>query len=208
MITDRKPFIKMFGDKMLNEAANTRLFRLKNPTLPWRFDIAYLSGKSNHAINAASTYLTSSAVFSHDIAEQLKVASIHLEASDLTSSPWKTIVNETAKDPVLSQLGKLITMGFKGNYTGITQHMRYKESLYKHGSAIMYRDRVVVPNNVAPSSSEEHVLLSTRGFTNDASCQGNHVLARNVTQHPTDEDSMAPTRTLHSKIKPRCHQFL
>ena len=38
-------------------------------------------------IDAASSYLTSSAVFSYDIAEQLKVTFIHLEALDLTSIP-------------------------------------------------------------------------------------------------------------------------
>ena len=146
------------------------LFRLKQRTLPWRFEIAYLPGKSNHAADAASRHPTSSAAMfsSHDIVEQLTVASIHQEAklsihdvveqltvasinqeaSDLISIPWKTIVDETTKDRVLSQLGKAITMGFDGDYPDITQYTRYKDSLYLQDSAIMYCDLVVVPTTL------------------------------------------------------------
>ena len=40
----------------LDEITNSILFRLKQRTLPWRFDIVYLPGKSNHAADATSRH--------------------------------------------------------------------------------------------------------------------------------------------------------
>ena len=39
IVTDHKPLIKIFGDGTLDEISNTRLFRLKQRTLPWRFQV-------------------------------------------------------------------------------------------------------------------------------------------------------------------------
>ena len=56
VVTDHKALVKIFGDRTLDEITNSRLFRLKQRTLPWRFDIRHLPGKSNHA--AASSVRT------------------------------------------------------------------------------------------------------------------------------------------------------
>ena len=54
VVTDHKPLVKIFGDHTLDELPNTRLFRLKQHTLPWKFDIAHLPGKTNMAADATS----------------------------------------------------------------------------------------------------------------------------------------------------------
>ena len=56
VVTDHKPLTKIFGDRTLDEIYNTRLFRLKQRTLPWRFRVEYLPGKTNLAADAASRY--------------------------------------------------------------------------------------------------------------------------------------------------------
>ena len=56
VVTDHKPLVKIFGDRLLDEIRNTRLFRLKQRTLPWRFNIAHLPGSSNSAADAVSRY--------------------------------------------------------------------------------------------------------------------------------------------------------
>ena len=56
VVTDHKPLVKIFGGRTLDEITNTRLFRLKQRTLPWRFDIDHVPGKSNHAADAASRH--------------------------------------------------------------------------------------------------------------------------------------------------------
>jgi len=54
--TEHKPLVKIFGDRTLDEITNSRLFRLKQNTLPWRFEIRHLPGKSNHATDATSRH--------------------------------------------------------------------------------------------------------------------------------------------------------
>ena len=56
VVTDHKPLTKIFGDRTLDEISNTRLFRLKQRTLPWYFRTAYLPGKTNHAADATSRH--------------------------------------------------------------------------------------------------------------------------------------------------------
>ena len=46
--------MKIFCDCTLDEVANTRLFRLKQRILLWRFDIAHLPGVTNCAADATS----------------------------------------------------------------------------------------------------------------------------------------------------------
>ena len=67
VVTDHKPLVKIFGDRALNEIQNTQIFRLKQRTLPWIFEVQYMPGKTNLATNAASHYPTlSSVIDSHD----------------------------------------------------------------------------------------------------------------------------------------------
>ena len=54
--TDHKPLIKVFGDRTLDEIPNTRLFWLKQRTLPWHFQIIHLPGKTNFAAHATSRH--------------------------------------------------------------------------------------------------------------------------------------------------------
>ena len=57
VVTDHKSLVFIFGDRTLDERTNSRIFHLKQRTLPWRFDIVHLPGKSNHAAYAASRHL-------------------------------------------------------------------------------------------------------------------------------------------------------
>ena len=41
VVTDHKPLVKLLGDRTLDEITNSRLFRLKQRTLMWKFEIAY-----------------------------------------------------------------------------------------------------------------------------------------------------------------------
>ena len=52
--TDHKPLLRILGDKSLEAIQNPRLFRLKQRTLMWSFNIMYVAGKNNHAADATS----------------------------------------------------------------------------------------------------------------------------------------------------------
>lgn len=56
IVTDHKPLVKLFGDRTLDEISNTRLFRLKQKTLLWRFRIVHMPGKSNLGADAMSRH--------------------------------------------------------------------------------------------------------------------------------------------------------
>ncbi len=108
MITDHKPLVAIFGDCTLDEIANTRLFRLKQRTLPWRFAIMHMPGASNQAADAASCYPSSSAsidTFStNDMMEHTLVAAIQCEAAVISSLPWSRIVEDTSRDDQMCAL--------------------------------------------------------------------------------------------------------
>ena len=151
--TDHKPLIKIFGDRTLDEITNSRLFRLKQRTLPWRFKIMHLPGKTNHAADAASRNPTAfrstsgSELSVQDLAEVALTEAIRHKARDMTH-PWSLIAEETAKD---ASWRHLLDMIENGNWTDpvqdptVAQLHHLFDSLYVEDGVILYQDRVVVP---------------------------------------------------------------
>ena len=93
-----KPLTKIFGDRALDEIQNTRLFRLKQKTLPWCFTIIHLPGRSNYAADAASRHPAQSPDQLIDNTRSLMVAGIYWDTSALTSITWNQLASETSKD--------------------------------------------------------------------------------------------------------------
>ena len=58
VVTDHKPLVKIFSDRTLDEISNTRLFRLKQRSLPWYFQVHHKAGVTNSAADAVSRYPT------------------------------------------------------------------------------------------------------------------------------------------------------
>ena len=147
--TDHKPLVKIFGDRTLDEISNTRLFRLKQRTLPWRFVIQHLPGKTNLAADAASRYPNpdSSGIqtCAADQSERLMMAAISSEAESITTVSWELLAEETRKDRTLSTLRMAIQEGFSQAYDEVADFVRYRDSLYISEDVILYQDRVVVP---------------------------------------------------------------
>ena len=162
VVTDHKPLVKIFEDRTLDEITNSRLFRLKQRTLPWRFDIKHLPGKSNLAADATSRHPSPSNEVNSascqslnvtDIAESAVMASICSEAEELGHISWSTIAQETAADASLAQLVKLIGQGernFDSTNPVLASLWPLRESIYVHEGVLLYQDRVVVPASLRP----------------------------------------------------------
>ena len=121
VVTDHKPLVKILGDRTLDEITNTRLFRLKQRTLLWRFEIFHLPGVSNCAADAASRHPVScifiATVLSHeqgspDVVEQALVAAIQPETSDFACLQWRDLRAQTSRDSALSKLLLAIESNF------------------------------------------------------------------------------------------------
>ena len=149
VVTDHKPLTKIFGDRTLDEISNTRLFRLKQRTLPWHFRVEHLPGTTNLAADAASRYPVMDAELSAlsvaDLSEVIITAAISRETEEVTSISWSRLAEETRKDHILSTLMTAIQEGFCGDYPSLSEYVRYRDSLYIADGVVLYQDRVVVP---------------------------------------------------------------
>ena len=168
VVTDHKPLTKIFGDRTLDEITNTRLFRLKQRTLLWRFQIFHLPGATNCAADATSRHpvlctfiatVSCHELDSPDIIEQALVAAVQHDSSKAFSIQWEEIALHTKNDPALNHLLHAIECGFdsdslKTHCVGLDQYLPFRESYYILDGVILYNDRVVVP------ASLRHIVLS------------------------------------------------
>ena len=56
VVVDHRPLTKTLGDRKLDEIENTRLYRLKEKTLRWKFNIFWRPGKTNSFSDAVSRH--------------------------------------------------------------------------------------------------------------------------------------------------------
>lgn len=176
VITDHKPLVKIFGDRTLDEITNTRLFRLKQRTLPWFFSIAHLPGKTNLAADATSRHPTFSTAEEVDVnslelsdqTEHAVMASIRQESEELTSISWQILAQQTAADDGMQALLDTVHAGFPETSRSDARtapYWRYRDSMYASDGVVMYEDRVVVPpslrNQVLRGLHSAHQGVST-----------------------------------------------
>ena len=90
VVTDHKPLVQILGDRTLDEISNTRIFPLKQRTLPWSFDIAHLPGKTNSAADGTSRHPSPANEFA-----ELRSLSLHSEMDDAESAMAASLRHET-----------------------------------------------------------------------------------------------------------------
>ena len=156
VVTDHKPLVKIFGDRTLDEIANSRLFRMKQRTLPWHFEICHLPGISNKAADATSRHpspsnSTTCAMFfqsAPDLVESAFMSAIQQDVEGLNVLTYDKIAQETARDTSMSRLLQILQ---NGHYTwaqddvGLAQFWPLRNALYVQDGVILYEDRVVIP---------------------------------------------------------------
>ena len=152
VVTDHKPLVKLLGDRTLDEIQNTRLFRLKQRTLPWQYTIVHLPGKTNHAADAVSRHPVSghnSPLESDDHDETAIVASLRHDAATSFSLSWDDLARETERDANMQALLQYVRSGFPNKLpqdeNALRPYWQYRHGLYEHDGVILYDDRVVVP---------------------------------------------------------------
>ena len=198
IVTDHKPLVKIFGDRTLDEITNSRLFRLKQRTLPWRFDIVHLPGKSNHAADAASRHPSPSGSVNGlalgspgvpDAVESALMASIRSDAQELGAISWSLLARETAADACLGRLLHLIEREDRVDATdpALASLSPVCESVYAQDGVLLYQDRVVVP-----PSLRARVLQHLHAAHQGISAMGRH--ARAIVYWPGMSEDIQATR--------------
>ena len=154
--TDHKPLIKIFGDRTLDEITNSRLFRLKQRTLPWRFEIRHLPGTSNHAADPTSRHPSQSSTDNTvslgspsfpDIAELALMNTIRNDTQELGTIYWSLLATETAADVSLGPLLRSVEQGklIASDDPTLTSLRPICKSLYAEEGVLLCQDSVVVP---------------------------------------------------------------
>lgn len=188
VVSDHKHLVKILGDRTLDEISNSRIFWLKQRTLPWCFNVAHLPGKTNAAADATSRD-SSSAYDSYQEpydAEHILAVSIRHNTSSLVSISWDTIAAEISKEPTIRQLRESLENSFHDGdctrHVKASQFWQYRDCLHVLEDLIMYRNRVVIPSSlrgrvlqflhsahqgVSAMESRARAIVFSPGMTND-----------------------------------------
>ena len=155
VVTDHKPLVKIFSDRTLDEISNTRLFRLKQRSLLWYFQVHHKAGVTNSAADAVSRYPTEPNENAEDDEneEQLLVAGICRDITNVSTITWDVLVRETEKDPPLDLV--LNYLSGKADISEVNKEYRkYADSMYMNEGVILYKDRVVIPTALRQTALE------------------------------------------------------
>ena len=157
VITDHKPLVKIFGDRTLDEITNTRLFRFKQRTLMWRFEVAYLPGVTNQAADATSRHpvpcdylatIASADSASPDHEETALLAAVEQDISRNFCLQWSELAHKTDSDAASKELLPAIQSGFPSDYYGsapVRPYLPFRDGYFVHNGVVLYYDRIVIP---------------------------------------------------------------
>lgn len=147
LVVDHRPLLQLLGDRRLDEIDNPRLFRLKQRTLRWRFDVQYQPGKLHFFADAASR---------HPSAKTYLIDDCSVNA--LISGPHKKMVvtidevrSETRKDKTLECVvrhiltNRTVTSTKKGIPPAAQVFWAFRDELSVIDGLVMYRKRIVIP---------------------------------------------------------------
>ena len=159
IVTDHKPLTKLFGDKTLDEISNPRLFRLKQRTLLWKFEIEHMPGAENYFSDATSRHPAGNLDTVDDKDEDnidnmdQSLAAIYKPTIDaIRATTWEMVKAETTTDLVLSKLIVLIQNGFPSRRqeleSELQQYWEHKEQLSIIDDVVVLGERVVIPTSL------------------------------------------------------------
>ena len=182
VVTDHKPLVQLFQDRTLDQITNSRLFSLKQATLPWKFQVIHRAGKENCFADATSRNpaYSDNDEEADEISHSEILAGIMLHEPDEASSDdsidalcngakniravtWDVVKFETSKDEVMLKLIALINATFPVDRSELPPELlpywNIRNNLYVVDGVVLMNDQVLIPphlrNTVAESYAHE-----------------------------------------------------
>ena len=172
VVVDHKPLIKIFGDRHLDEIDNTRIFRLKQRTLRWKFNICWRPGKSNHFSDAVSRHpvnqeveeeagVTAFISLVNSILEEEEQAEVALLQSKINLNKVVAITWEKVQEATYDEYSDILAY-LKGHIPDNDAEFNrqydelkvYRDRLHVIDDVIMYEDRVLIPPSLRTATME------------------------------------------------------
>ena len=173
IVTDHKPLVKLFSDRALDQITNSRLFSLKQRTLPWKFTVAYMSGKDNSFSDATSRNPVCSSDAEVSCSEILAGVMLmesgedDADAAAVFSSnddkqfraiTWEMVKQETSSDEIMRNLNILISSAFPEDKNELPPELlpywAIRNNLYMLDGVILMKDQVLIPASLRGSVTQ------------------------------------------------------
>ena len=162
IVTDHKPLVKLFGDRALDQIANSRLFSLKQRTLPWRFRIVHMPGKENSFSDATSRNpVEGEGITNTEILAGIRIMEIEktdvdvlatfsiTDRSEFRAITWDMVKQETKCDQSLCNLSTLINSSFPDDKSDMPPELlpywSVRNNLYLVDGVILMNDQILMP---------------------------------------------------------------
>ena len=154
---DHKPLVNILNDRALDTISNPRLLNLKEKTLPYRFAIIHVPGKSNAAADAASRYPTHADSLADSIladpdptvTHDIGVAFAIQTAEPIQHTSWKEVNAEASVDAECIELTQQIANGFPASRNLLPEPLRYywpmRNELYNIENVPFKNRKMLIP---------------------------------------------------------------
>ena len=167
VVTDHQPLVTFFADRTLDQITNSRLFSLKQRTLPWRFNVVHMPGKDNkfsdatsrHPVNCSDEDISCSEILAGimiDEADEDTIDEIAVLPSkddqNIRAITWDIVKQETCSDELMRELCVLINSSFPDEKHELPPELlpywNIRNNLYIVDGVILMKDQVVIPKSL------------------------------------------------------------
>ena len=160
VVTDHKPLLGIFTDRELGSVANTRIRRIKESTLAFRFRVTYSPGKLHAGPDALSRYPVAASLDDEEFALDSEVMMAFgikdtVEVlQDINDDMHEVLTLSRLREACSSDEAHNILLGYvKNGFPRSKQDMDVKvvkfwgvkDELYAHGDLLLKDNRLIIP---------------------------------------------------------------
>lgn len=157
VVVDHKPLVKVLYDKAMEDITNSRMFKLKERTLPWKFSIIYRPGKLNYFADGTSRNPVEPDDDETDVECETELVSevsamFQVKLQPLTSITFELVKSASKDDKIIQQVIMQLISGFPEDKSQvkdeIKQFWKYRDMLSIVDGVLLCDGAVVIPSKL------------------------------------------------------------